>query len=74
MKERKKDCTILFFAPQQAAQSLSTSQNDFFLWDQLNMFSETFVKKFCSDASQEFLADVPRGSFFACKLFMIEDS
>uniref|UniRef100_A0A1J3CVJ0 Endoribonuclease Dicer-like protein 2 n=1 Tax=Noccaea caerulescens TaxID=107243 RepID=A0A1J3CVJ0_NOCCA len=46
---------------QKAAQSLSTSQNDFFLWDQLNMFSETFVKKFCSDASQEFLADVPHG-------------
>ncbi|XP_010485668.1 PREDICTED: endoribonuclease Dicer homolog 2-like isoform X2 [Camelina sativa] len=46
---------------QKAAQSLSASQNDFFLWGELNMFSLTLVKKFCSDASQAFLADIPHG-------------
>ncbi|CAH2055216.1 unnamed protein product [Thlaspi arvense] len=46
---------------QKAAQSLSASQNDFALWEQLNLFSETFVKQFCSDASQAFLADIPHG-------------
>ncbi|CAH2078579.1 unnamed protein product [Thlaspi arvense] len=47
---------------QMAAQSLSASQNDFvFRDDQLDMFSETLVKKFCSDASQAFLAYIPPG-------------
>ncbi|ESQ49771.1 hypothetical protein EUTSA_v10019898mg [Eutrema salsugineum] len=46
---------------QKAAQSLSDSQSDFTLWGELNMFSETFVKKFCFDASQAFLADIPHG-------------
>lgn len=46
---------------QKAAQSLSASQNDSFLWGELNMFSVALVKKFCSDASQEFLAEIPQG-------------
>jgi hypothetical protein len=27
------------------------------------MFSVALVKKFCSDASQEFLAEIPQGGF-----------
>ncbi|EOA32908.1 hypothetical protein CARUB_v10016233mg, partial [Capsella rubella] len=46
---------------QKAAQSLSASQNDFFLWGELDMSSVTLVKKFCSDALQAFLAHIPHG-------------
>ncbi|CAH8386214.1 unnamed protein product [Eruca vesicaria subsp. sativa] len=44
-----------------AAQSLSASQNDFVLWGQLEEFSETSIKKFCSDASRAILAYIPDG-------------
>ncbi|KFK39865.1 hypothetical protein AALP_AA3G298800 [Arabis alpina] len=46
---------------QKAAQSLSASQNDFASWGQLDMFSQTIIKKFCSDASQAISADIPHG-------------
>lgn len=32
------------------------------------MFSETFVKKFCFDASQAFLADIPHGRFLLANI------
>ncbi|KAL0744505.1 hypothetical protein Bca4012_086018 [Brassica carinata] len=44
-----------------AAQLFSTSQNDFVLWGQLDKFSETSIKKFCSNASQAILAYIPDG-------------
>lgn len=49
------------FMAQKAAQLFSTSQNDFVLWGQLEKFSETSIKKFCSTASQTILAYIPDG-------------
>ncbi|KAG2272796.1 hypothetical protein Bca52824_067351 [Brassica carinata] len=48
-----------------AAQSFSVSQNDFVLWGQQEKFSETSIKKFCSNASQAILAYIPDGPYWS---------
>ncbi|KAF8089861.1 hypothetical protein N665_0495s0010 [Sinapis alba] len=49
------------FMALKAAQLFSTSQNDFVLWGQLEKFSETSIKEFCSNASQAILVYIPDG-------------
>ena len=65
---------LFFFSPQQAAQSFSVSQNDFVLWGQLEKFSETSIKKFCSNASQAILAYIPDGTFLLDNFDITADS
>lgn len=36
------------------------------------MSSVTLVKKFCSDASQAFLADIPNGSFLFANILLLK--
>lgn len=65
---------LFFVSPQQAAQLFSTSQNDFVLWGQLEKFSETSIKEFCSNASQAILVYIPDGTFILDNFYITADS
>lgn len=65
---------LFFFSLQQAAQLFSTSQNDSVLWGEIDNFSATSIKKFCSNASQAILAYIPDGTCILDNFYITADS